>query len=230
MENISLMLAFSAGLLSFLSPCVLPLVPSYLSFIAGSTITDINDSRSKVKLMYRSFGFIIGFTIIFMIMGVSISSLSKHFITYQSIIRKVGGILIIIFGLHTVGLFRINQLFFEKRLLPFGKFNSSFSAVLIGMAFATGWTPCIGPILSSILIYAGSMDTIGKGVMLLLIYSLGFAVPFLLAAFTIGEISKYIAKFSKYLSVIPIISGLILIIMGVLVLTDKLSLFSKLIL
>ncbi|MCX7922288.1 MAG: cytochrome c biogenesis protein CcdA [Clostridia bacterium] len=227
MDNVSIILAFSAGLLSFLSPCVLPLIPAYISYLTGSAVADINGSKAKLSLLYKSIGFIIGFTIVFIIMGASISSLGKLFAANQDAFRKVGGILIIIFGLHTTGILKIKALYSEKRLLPFGNANKSISSLFVGMAFATGWTPCIGPILSSILIYAGSMDTIGKGILLLLVYSLGLAVPFLLTAFAIGSFSKYMKKFSKYLPAISVISGVLMIIMGIMVFTNKLAILSR---
>lgn len=162
-----------------------------------------------------------------MIMGASISTIGKLFAANQSIFRKIGGGLIILFGLHTTGLFKIKQLYFEKRLLPFGENKKRLSSVFMGMAFATGWTPCIGPILSSILIYAGSMETIGKGILLLLLYSIGLAVPFILTALAIGSFSKYFKKFSKYLPVVSVISGILMIIMGILVFTNKLTILSR---
>lgn len=220
-------MAFSAGLLSFLSPCVLPLIPAYVSYLTGSAVADINDSKAKLNLLYKSIGFIIGFTIIFLIMGASISSLGKLFVANQSTFKKVGGILIIIFGLHTTGILKIKTLYSEKRLLLFGDDKKSISSVFIGMAFATGWTPCIGPILSSILIYAGSMETIGKGILLLLVYSLGLAIPFLLTAFAISSFSKYMRKFSKYFPAVSVVSGILMIVMGILVFTNKLSILSR---
>ncbi len=227
LDNVSIILAFSAGLLSFLSPCVLPLVPAYVSYLTGSAVADINDSKAKLNLLYKSIGFIIGFTIIFIIMGVSVSSLSKLFTANQSIIRKAGGILIIVFGLHTTGILKIKALYREKRLMPFESRNKSASSIFIGMAFATGWTPCIGPILSTILVYAGNMDTIGKGVLLLLIYSLGLAVPFILTAVAIGNFSGFMKRFSKYLPYVSIVSGVLMIIMGILVFKNSLTVLSR---
>ncbi|HEX9061698.1 MAG TPA: cytochrome c biogenesis protein CcdA, partial [Clostridia bacterium] len=205
MNNVSIILAFSAGLLSFLSPCVLPLVPAYVSYLTGSTVADINDSKAKLNLLYKSIGFIIGFTIIFILMEASLSALGRLFSANQITLRKVGGILIIVFGLHTMGIFKINALYKEKRLLPFGSGKKNISSIFLGMAFATGWTPCIGPILSSILLYAGNMDTIGKGISLLLVYSLGLAVPFILTAVAIGNFSGFMKRFSRYLPYVSIV-------------------------
>lgn len=226
LDNISFVLAFSAGLLSFLSPCVLPLIPAYVSYLTGSAVSEINTNKAKLNLLYKSIGFVIGFSIIFIIMGASISSIGKLLITNQIIFRKIGGILIILFGLHTTGLFKIKMLYFEKRLLTFGGDKKNFSSIFVGMAFAAGWTPCIGPILSSILIYAGSMEKISKGITLLAVYSLGLAVPFILTALAIGSFSKYFKKFSKYLPIVSIVSGILMIIMGILIFTNKLTVIS----
>lgn len=227
MNNISIFLAFSAGLLSFLSPCVLPLIPAYVSYLTGSSIEDLNNGRAKLITLYKSFGFVLGFSIIFIFMGASITSLGKLLTTHQMIFRKIGGALIIIFGLHTTGIFKINLFYHEKRFLSFDKIQGRFSPVIMGMAFAAGWTPCIGPILSSILIYASSMETINKGILLLIMYSLGLAVPFILTALAIGNFSRQFKKFSKYLPLVSILSGILMIIMGIIVFTNKMSALSR---
>lgn len=223
MNEISLLLAFSAGLLSFLSPCVLPLVPAYITYLTGTTVAELKENKRKLYTLYKAIGFVIGFSIVFIVMGISISSIGKFLIRNQLLFRKVGGILIILFGIHTTGLIKIKPLYYEKRLMPFEKLNKGISSVLIGMAFAAGWTPCVGPILSSILIYAGSMETIGKGITLLAAYSAGLAVPFLLTAFAIGSFSHYFKKISKHLSTISIVSGILLIVMGILIYSNKLA-------
>ncbi|HEX2926826.1 MAG TPA: cytochrome c biogenesis protein CcdA [Ruminiclostridium sp.] len=216
----------SAGLLSFFSPCVLPLVPAYISYLTGSAIAEINSVNARLNLIVKAVGFVLGFTFVFVIMGATASSLGRLFTVNQNIIRKIGGGLIILFGLHTAGLFRIKLLYYEKRLIPFGSHQKRLGSFFLGMAFATGWTPCIGPILSSILIYAGSMDTIGRGILLLLLYSLGMAFPFILTAAAISSLSKCLMKFNKYLPVFSAISGALLIIMGILVFNGKLSVLS----
>lgn len=226
MNNVSLILAFSAGLLSFLSPCVLPLVPAYISYLTGNRISDLDSKQSKFNTLYKSIGFVIGFSIIFIAMGASVTSLGKLLIKHQDIFRKVGGTLIAIFGIHTMGIFKIKILFYEKRFLSFNKAKGNFASILMGMAFASGWTPCIGPILSSILIYAANMNTIGKGILLLIFYSLGLAVPFILTALTIDSFSKHMRKVSKYLSLISMISGIVMILMGIMIFTNKLNILS----
>lgn len=222
-----MLLAFSAGLLSFLSPCVLPLVPAYVSYLTGSSVEELYDDNAKHFTLYKSFGFVLGFSIIFILMGVSITSLGKLLITHKDVFRKVGGAFIIVFGLHTLGVFKVKLLYREKRFFYFDKIKGPFSSVIMGMAFAAGWTPCIGPILSSILIYAASMNSIGKGVFLLIMYSLGLAVPFILTAMAIGSFRSQFKKFSKYLPLMSIISGVLMIIMGILIFLNKLTILNQ---
>ena len=152
LSNISLILAFSAGLLSFLSPCVLPLVPAYITYITGSAIADLNTGRARLYALYKSLGFVLGFSLVFIAMGASITSIGRLFAGNMDTFRKIGGTLIVLFGIHITGLFKIKTLYYEKRLVPFEKLSRNISSVFIGMAFAAGWTPCVGPILASILI------------------------------------------------------------------------------
>lgn len=227
LNNVSLILAFSAGLISFLSPCVLPLVPAYISYITGTSISDLKSTRSNAYVLYKSLGFIIGFSIIFIIMGASITSIGRVFIKNQSIFRKVSGVLIFIFGLHTIGIFKIKLFYREKRFLSFKNTNGTFGSILMGMAFAAGWTPCVGPILSSILVYASSMETIKRGIILLVFYSLGLAVPFILTALAIENLSFRISRLGKYLNLISITSGMLMILMGILIFTNKMGILSQ---
>jgi len=227
LNNISLLLAFSAGLLSFLSPCVLPLVPAYITYITGSTVAELNSGKAKLHTLYKSLGFVVGFSLVFITMGASITSLGKLLITNMDIFRKIGGILIVLFGIHITGLFSIKPLFYEKRLVPFEKLRKNISSVFVGMAFAAGWTPCVGPILASILIYAGSMETIGMGILLLSAYSLGLAVPFILTAYAIGSFSEYFKRISKHLKTISLVSGILLIVMGILIFSNKMAVLSQ---
>ena len=223
----SLLLAFSAGLLSFLSPCVLPLVPAYITYITGSTVSELRTGKAKLHTLYKSLGFVLGFSLVFIAMGASITSIGKLLIGNMDVFRKVGGALIVLFGIHITGIFKIKTLYYEKRLVPFEKLRKNISSVFMGMAFAAGWTPCVGPILASILIYAGSMETISMGVLLLTAYSLGLAVPFVLTAYAIGSFSEYFKKISRYLNTISIISGFLLILMGVLIFTNKIAVLSQ---
>lgn len=159
-------------------------------------------------------------------MGASITFLGKILISNQQWLRKSGGILIFLFGLHTMGVFRIKLFYREKRFINFRISDNGFSPIAMGIAFAGGWTPCVGPILSSILVYAGNMDTINKGVLLLVFYSLGLAIPFILSALAIGSLAKYIRKYSKFLPAVSIVSGVLMLIMGILIFTNKVGLLS----
>lgn len=221
------MLAFSAGLLSFLSPCVLPLIPAYVSYLTGSAIKDLGIGKAKLYTLYKAIGFTVGFSIIFIIMGLSITTLGKYFDKYQYYIRIVSGILVIVFGLHISGLIKVKYFYYEKRLAEPGKLGSGTSSILLGMAFAAGWTPCIGPILASILLYAGSMSTIYKGVLLLIAYSIGLAVPFIFTAMAVESFSKYFRKISRYMPLISAVSGILVVGVGVIILFDKFLRFSS---
>ncbi|GFP75738.1 cytochrome c biogenesis CcdA family protein [Clostridium fungisolvens] len=229
MNEIPLFLAFSAGLLSFLSPCVLPLVPAYISYMTGATINDVckNTNKYKITRFYKIFGFVLGFSIIFVIMGASATTLGNLLIRNQALFRKVGGLLMIIFGLHTMGIIKIRFFYYEKRLLSLFSFSRNFSSILMGMAFATGWTPCVGPILSSILIYSSNLHTVYQGIILLSVYSLGLSIPFILTAIAIDKFMKLKNKILKFTPTISILSGLLLIAMGILVYTNNLSTLSK---
>ncbi|HSN58414.1 MAG TPA: cytochrome c biogenesis protein CcdA [Clostridiaceae bacterium] len=227
MDKISLFMAFSAGLLSFLSPCVLPLVPAYVGYLTGTGLTGDGENRSGLKVIYKALGFIACFSIVFVILGASISALGSFFAGNLSLLRKIGGVFIIIMGLHISGLIKIKALYGEKRALQAVMAGKSAGPVLMGMAFAAGWTPCIGPILSSILIYAGSRGTVGEGVLLLCAYSLGFAVPFLLTSLAIDRFLVYFRKLSKYIPAVSLASGLLLIVMGILVFTNNLTLINR---
>jgi cytochrome c-type biogenesis protein len=224
LENVSYLLAFSAGLLSFLSPCILPLVPAYLTYLTGSQLKEITEKKIKIKAFWKAVGFVIGFSFIFILMGVTVTGLGAFLVDYWHIFIKISGILIILLGLHMIGVFKLTWLYKEKRFSPALDRAKPFSSVLIGMAFAAGWTPCVGPILSAILIYAGSMDTMNKGMMLLVFYSLGMSLPFLIAALMIDKLAKLLKKVSRILPVISIISGILLVILGILIFTENMSL------
>jgi cytochrome c-type biogenesis protein len=221
------MLAFSAGLLSFLSPCVLPLVPAYITYITGSAVAELGTGKARLHSIYKSLGFVLGFSLVFIAMGASITSIGKLFAGNMQVFRKIGGALMVLFGIHMTGIIKIKALYYEKRLVPFEKLHKNISSVFIGMAFAAGWTPCVGPILASILIYAGSLETISMGIMLLAAYSLGLGVPFVLTAYAIGSFSKYFSKISRHLNTVSIVSGVLLIAMGVLIFTNKIANLSR---
>jgi len=227
--NVPLSIAFGAGFLSFFSPCILPLIPVYIMYITGVSMENELETK-RLFALKRTIGFIIGFTIIFILMGTSASYLGRIFIRNKQIFSKVSGILIVIFGLNMMGIIKLRFLSMEKRLAAPKKISNWFSSILMGMAFAAGWTPCFGPVLASILVYAGSSATVSKGVYLLLIYSIGMAIPFILTALFINVFNKFIAKAEKFIIYIPKISGFIMVVFGVLVFFNKVINISKLLL
>lgn len=227
MKDISVLLAFSAGLLSFLSPCVLPLVPAYIGYLTGSSVNELKEKSWKPSTLYKSLGFVLGFSFIFIIMGASATTFGRLFAMHRELFRKTGGILIIIFGIHLTGIWKVKLFYREKRYTKLDKFKGPFSSVVLGMAFAAGWTPCVGPILSSILVYAAGTNSLAKGILLLSFYSAGLAVPFVLTAAALDSFYKLYIKISKYLSVISIVSGIFLLLMGVLIFTNQISLLSR---
>lgn len=226
LENVSLSIAFGAGFLSFFSPCILPLVPVYIMYITGISVEE-EINQSKLLAFKRTMGFVLGFTIIFMIMGTSAGFLGKIFIRNREIFSKISGILIMIFGFNMMGILNLNILKLEKRLKAPKKMTNWFSSILMGMAFAAGWTPCFGPVLASILVYAGSSATVSKGVYLLLVYSIGMAIPFILTSLFINTFNRFIQKAQRFIPYIPKISGFIMIVFGVLVFFNKIVYISR---
>jgi len=206
---------------------VLPLVPAYISYLTGSSISNHEEPQEKLRVLNQSLGFVLGFSIIFILMGASITYLGKLLTLNLHWLRKVGGILIFIFGLHTIGIFKIKLFYREKRFLNFNITDKSFNPIFMGMAFAGGWTPCVGPILSSILIYASNMDTVSKGVLLLIFYSLGLAIPFILSALAIDSLRKYTRRYSRFMPIVTIFSGILMLIMGVMIFTNKVGILSS---
>jgi cytochrome c-type biogenesis protein len=223
-QDISVLIAFSAGLLSFISPCVLPLVPSYLTYITGVSFKELADSEAKAKLRWATIShsllFIIGFSVVFILMGASASYLGQLLSRYQYWIMKGGGVLIIILGIQFTGLINIPFLQIEKRFemrkKPLGYLGSFF----VGIVFAAGWTPCIGPILSTILIYASASKSFTTGILLLTVYSLGLGVPFFISSLAFSSFLTAFEKMRRYMRVITIASGFFLIGIGILFLTD----------
>jgi cytochrome c-type biogenesis protein len=211
--------AFIAGLASFLSPCVLPLVPGYISLISGASVEELQTRESKLMktVMLHSVMFILGFTLVFVTLGAAASGLGQLANQYKRYLTWVGGIMIIIFGLHLTGIFKIKALYADKRLHSVQGSKSPIGAFLIGFAFAFGWTPCIGPILSGILTLAANSDTLGKGVLLLWVYSMGLAVPFLLTSLGIDRFLAFYARFRQFMTAVEVGSGVLLIAIGALI-------------
>ncbi len=223
MSEISLFLAFAAGLISFLSPCVLPLVPGYVGYMTADSIQRHYTNNKNNQVLFKSIAFVFGFSLIFIIMGASITVLGRVLIQNQVIFKKAAGIFMIIFGIHTSGIYTFKFLYKEKHFIKFGKAGSLIGSFIIGIAFAAGWTPCVCPILASILFYAGSMDTIARGILLLSCYSLGLGLPFVATAVAIDKLSLKLKKFTRYLRIISVVSGLFMIILGILIFTNNLG-------
>jgi cytochrome c-type biogenesis protein len=226
MKDISFPLAFFAGVLSFLSPCVLPLVPSYVSFITGISFKDLtvglDRKRTRYLTLTNSGAFIAGFSTVFIALGVSSSAVGRILIGYMDVIRVIGGVLIIVFGFFIAGFLKLDFLMRDKKVRLSGKPAGYIGTFVVGMTFAAGWSPCIGPILGTILVYAGSKGSALYGLQLLSVYSLGLAVPFFISALAINVFLSYSPKVAKSMRLIMIASGLLLIIFGILLLTDQL--------
>ena len=218
--------AFVAGLLSFFSPCVLPLIPAYFTFITGFSIDDLSgesDLKTRKKIFLSTIAYVCGFSLVFILMGASASYLGGLIYKYKEIIRIIGGVLIILFGIHLTGIIRIRSLDFEKRFHITSSLNF-FSTFMIGMAFGAGWSPCVGPLLGSILILASTQQSIGHGILLLGIYSAGLAIPFMIISIFINYLLQFIKKVSKAIKYINLTAGILLILVGLSFLFNKLTL------
>ncbi|HEU5304455.1 MAG TPA: cytochrome c biogenesis protein CcdA [Gemmatimonadales bacterium] len=217
--TLGIIVAFLAGLLSFLSPCVLPLVPSYIGFLTGMTLGEVADRR-RVALVHAAL-FVAGFSLIFMLLGASATALGRALNYYQVWLQRVGGVLIILFGLLCLGVFKVGLLTQERRLHLERKPVGYLGSALVGMAFAAGWTPCIGPVLGGILGLAATADDVSRGMLLLAVYSAGLAIPFLIAAVALESFLEWFQRFRRYLPWVMRVSGLVLIVVGVLLVTGE---------
>ena len=224
-EAISYPAAFTAGLLSFLSPCVLPLIPAYFTFITGFSLEELTESRDseiRKKVFLSTILFVSGFSLVFILMGASASYLGGLIYNYRELIRIIGGVFIIILGVHLTGIIRIRGLDFEKRINMEKKPLHFFGTFIVGMAFGAGWSPCIGPLLGSIIIIAGSQETVWQGIVLLAIYSAGLAIPFIIMSVFINLLLIFIKKASRVLQYVNTVAGILLIIVGLILVTNKL--------
>jgi cytochrome c-type biogenesis protein len=221
--------AFVAGLISFLSPCVLPLVPGYVSLISGAGVEELksNDSQLLRKVMLNSAAFILGFSIVFIALGAISTEVGQLLRFYKSTLARVAGVIIIVFGLHLTGIFKIKALYTDARLHSVKGGSTPWGAFVIGFAFAFGWTPCVGPILAVILGFAAAQDSVMKGIFLLAIYSLGLAVPFLLTSLGIERFLKFYSRFRSHMHALEIASGALLIVLGGLLVFGRFTLLSS---
>ena len=229
--NITIFGAFIAGLLSFLSPCVLPLIPSYITYITGLSFADLQAEHPSHKVrqqtIIHSLLFITGFTVVFVLLGASATFVGGFLQEHMESIRKVGGVLIIIFGIHVSGLVPIHLLLGEKRFTLHRKPAGYLGSFLVGLAFAAGWTPCIGPILATILMVAATEETVVHGIVLLFVYSRGLAIPFFLSSLAMHQFLVFFNRFKKHIRILEVVTGLFLIVVGVMIFTNYLSILSR---
>lgn len=227
MSEVTYIGAFIAGLLSFLSPCVFPLIPSYFMYITGISYADMLAEHPshiiRQKAILHSLFFICGFTTVFVLLGASATYIGSFLNEHAVIIRKVGGVLLVLLGIHVTGIFHLKFLLGEKRVSIKHKPAGYAGSFLVGIAFAAGWTPCIGPILAAILAVAATEESVYQGIILLLAYSMGLGVPFFLSALAMNRFQLVFNRFKKYIHTFEIITGVLLVVVGVLIYTNWLS-------
>lgn len=229
-ETISYQAALIAGLLSFFSPCILPLIPAYFSFITGYSADELTrDSKeTRKKVIITTLVYVSGFSFIFILLGASASFLGGFISEYTYILRYIGGGIVFILGLHLLGIINIQTLNFEKRVHYTKKPIHLLGVFVIGMAFGAGWSPCIGPMLGSILIVAGNQETVAQGVLLLSVYSAGLALPFILLSFFVNRIFEIMKRASRAIVYVNKTAGVFLVILGILLITDKFKILAGL--
>jgi cytochrome c-type biogenesis protein len=230
-QTVSFSAAFIAGLLSFLSPCVLPLIPAYFSFITGFSIDELLGEHSKnirKKVFFSTLAFVCGFSFVFILMGASASYIGNLIAAYKDYIRIIGGVIIILFGIHLTGWIHFRSLNIERRFHVQNRPLHFMGTFVIGMAFGAGWSPCIGPLLGSILVIASSEETVWKGIQLLALYSAGMAIPFILISIFINLLLEFLQRANRFIKYINRIAGILLILVGIFLLTDSFTLIYSL--
>jgi cytochrome c-type biogenesis protein len=228
-HELSIPIAFLAGIASFLSPCVLPLVPGYISMLSGASIEELKGDASGAilgRVFRNSLAFVAGFSLVFVLLGASASWVGQFLRVHQAVFNIVAGIIVIIFGLHLTGLVKIPLLYREARLDTGAPRRGLGGSFLVGFAFAFGWTPCIGPILAAILAIAAQRQTLYQGMFLLAIYSAGLAIPFLITSLGLSSFLKFYSGFRKHLQAVEVASGALLIVLGALMAFNKLTIIS----
>lgn len=230
-ENVSLFVALTAGIISFLSPCILPLIPSYIAFITGVSLEELSSEESaervRKRVVLNTLVFILGFSLLFVAMGASITFFGKFLANNIHWFEKIGGVVVIVFGLHFIGILKLGFLNREKRLHLQKKPLGYLGTMFVGMAFGAGWTPCVGPILGTILAMAATTQNLGKGVALLIAYSVGLGLPFFISGVLIHRFFEYFKAIRKYFKVITVVGGMLLIIIGVMLITGYFSSLSS---
>lgn len=235
-DGVSIPIAFAGGILSFISPCVLPLVPSYISFITGISFEELTNpeqaehpKRLRNIILLNSLMFILGFSTVFVVVLGSSAQLFGHvFLEYQDVIRKIGGVVIVILGIHIMGVINFNILQRDKRMHFFRDKPEGFlGSFLVGVGFAAGWTPCIGPILSAIFAVAATSENQFSGIILFIAYSMGLAIPFLLTALGVNTFLKHFQRLKKHMRMVSIFTGLLLIVTGVLIFFNSFAIITS---
>lgn len=223
MENLSLLVAFGAGLISFLSPCMLPLVPVYMGHLAGHAVLENSSPRSYLVALPHAVSFVLGFAVVLVGMGIVVGLLGVYLAGYMALLRKVAGALLMAFGLYLVGMFKLPFLDYERRLqIKVGNRPGYARSFLVGTAFSLGWTPCVGPILGGILALAWTSESAWQGAYLLSAYSLGLGLPFIAVGIALGSLQRHLKRLNRHLRLVSVIAGLLLIAVGVLIFTNKL--------
>ena len=242
-ENVTLLAAFGAGLLSFISPCVLPLIPGYLSYISGLSLDEMRGTvtaagagagvavvappATRRRVIIASLAFILGFSIVFVALGAAASAIGQFLLQRLPLLNRIAGAIIIIFGLHTMGLLRIEWLYQERRVQTTRKPAGVIGTMLVGIAFAFGWTPCIGPILAGIMAVAASQDRVGEGVQLLAVYSMGLGVPFFASALAINRFFGAMSRIRRHYHKVELVSGILLVAIGLLIFTNQFAVIAQ---
>ncbi|MGE3727637.1 MAG: cytochrome c biogenesis CcdA family protein [Candidatus Sericytochromatia bacterium] len=232
-RSIDLWTAFGAGVLSFISPCILPIIPSYMFFISGTSAGALNAAESdgaeaekqktQRQIILSSLCFILGFSLVFVALGATATGLGAMLKTHQDLLRQIGGLVVMILGLHMMGLIQINALLYEKRIHLKARPPGYLGAFLIGLSFALGWTPCIGPQLGAILAIASTKTSVLEGIRLLAVFSLGLAIPFFVTALLMDKVFVYFRKLQKHMQTISVVSGGFLVLVGILIFTNFLQ-------
>jgi cytochrome c-type biogenesis protein len=234
-ENVPFLVAFTAGVLTFLSPCILPLIPSFIVYITGVSLGHLKDEHKteaeavKVhkKTIAHTLVFIAGFSVVFILLGLTATAIGRALFQFEDEIRMIGGILIIFFGLTLMGVIKLGFMEKDHHFQVHAKKASYLGSFLVGLTFAAAWTPCAGPILGSILVIAGTEGSVARGAMLLALYSAGIAVPFLLTAMAINQFMKFFNRFKKAMRYVNIVGGILLVVVGIMIMTNSLNKVSQ---
>jgi len=227
-EQITIFSAFLGGMLTFLSPCILPLIPSYIAFISGMSLMESQENKiNKLNVILSSLCFILGFSVVFILLGASATTVGTYFFSKSKLFSQIGGAVVIILGLATSGIIELPFLKYEKRFHMKKNPLGLFGAFIVGIVFAFGWSPCIGPILAAILALASQQESVGQGITLLAIFSAGLAVPFMIVAIALNPFLKLMTKMRRYMQVVELVSGKLLVVMGMMLFLGTFGLISE---